>query len=118
MRIAGRRLVIVGIVVIVVLVVAGGVIGGLVATSGTHPGFAAADSYAHGPLAADSGPFLTDREGRVVFLRGTNAVYKRAPFELYADPGKPWNFTRADAQRMAKLGFNVVRLGLIWEGLE
>ncbi|MGA7416714.1 MAG: cellulase family glycosylhydrolase [Acidimicrobiales bacterium] len=114
MRVTGRRVV---ILVAAVLVVAGGVVGGLVATSGTS-GFPAADSYARGPLAANAGPFLTDSQGRVVFLRGVNAVYKRAPFELYADPGTPWNFTAADAQRMAKLGFNVVRLGLIWEGLE
>jgi endoglycosylceramidase len=51
-------------------------------------------------------------------LRGVNAVYKRAPFELYADPGKDWNFSQKDAERMAALGFNVVRLGVIWEGLE
>ena len=115
MRITGRRLV---ILATVVLVVAGGVIGGLVATSGTAPEVPASDSYVHGRLSADSGPFLTDSEGRVVFLRGVNAVYKQAPYELYADPGKPWNFTAADAKRMAKLGFNVVRLGVIWEGLE
>jgi len=41
-----------------------------------------------------------------------------APFELYADPGKDWNFSQEDAERMAALGFNVVRLGVIWEGLE
>jgi endoglycosylceramidase len=114
-RITGRRVL---IIATVVLVVVGGVIGGLVATSGSGPEFPAADSYAHGRLSADSGPFLTDSDGRVVFLRGTNAVYKRAPYELYADPGKPWNFTAADAKRMAKLGFNVVRLGVIWEGIE
>ena len=113
-RVTGRRVV---ILVAVVLVVAGGVVGGLVATSGTT-GFPATDSYVHGPLAANAGPFLTDSQGRIVFLRGVNAVYKRAPYELYADPGRPWSFTAADAQRMAKLGFNVVRLGLIWEGLE
>jgi endoglycosylceramidase len=106
------------IVVVAVLVVTGGVIGGLVATSGTSQEGSASSSYVHGPLAANSGPFLTDSQGRVVFLRGVNAVYKRAPYELYADPGKPWNFTAADAKRMAKLGFNVVRLGVIWEGLE
>ncbi len=54
----------------------------------------------------------------MVFLHGVNAVYKRAPYELYADPGKGWSFTRADAARMALLGFNVVRLGVIWQGLE
>ena len=41
-----------------------------------------------------------------------------APFELYADPGKPWNFSAADASLMARLGFDVVRLGMTWSGLE
>jgi endoglycosylceramidase len=47
-----------------------------------------------------------------------DAVYKRAPFELYPDPGHPWNFDATDAARIARLGFNVVRLGIEWEGLE
>jgi endoglycosylceramidase len=47
-----------------------------------------------------------------------NAVYKHAPFELYDAPGKPWNFSAADAARIASLGFDVVRLGIVWAGLE
>ncbi len=113
MRMTGRRLV---IALIVTVVVAGGVIGGLVATSG--PQVPAANATVQGSLSATSGPYLTDSKGRVVLLRGVNAVYKRAPYELYVDPGKPWNFSQSDAAEMAKLGFNVVRLGVIWEGLE
>jgi endoglycosylceramidase len=71
-----------------------------------------------GLLQATGGPDLTDRWGRVVVLHGVNAVYKRPPFALYADPGKPWDFTPADAARIAALGFNVVRLGIIWQGIE
>ncbi len=71
-----------------------------------------------GPLRAPGGPFLYDRFGRIVTLHGVNAVYKRSPFELYPDPNKPWNFTAADAKAIAGLGFNVVRLGLLWQGLE
>ncbi len=70
------------------------------------------------PLSSPGGPYLYDREGRVVFLHGVDAVYKHAPFELYPDPGKPWNFSAADASLMARLGFNVVRLGMTWSGLE
>jgi endoglycosylceramidase len=70
-----------------------------------------------GPLAARSGPYLTDRYGRVVFLHGVNAVYKRPPFELYPDPRHPWSFTAADASKIAELGFDVVRLGVLWQGL-
>jgi len=73
----------------------------------------------HGPV--DSSfvePFLFDPEGRVVLLHGVNAVYKRPPYEVYVDPGKPWNFDATDASEIARLGFNVVRLGILWEGIE
>jgi len=71
-----------------------------------------------GPIKAPGGPYLYDRDGRVVFFHGVNAVYKYPPFELYPAPGKPWNFSAADASLMARLGFNVVRLGMTWSGLE
>jgi len=71
-----------------------------------------------GPIRAPGGPYLHDSSGRVVFLHGVNAVYKHAPYELFPAPGKPWNFSTADASLMARLGFNVVRLGLTWKGLE
>jgi endoglycosylceramidase len=71
-----------------------------------------------GPARSPGGPFLYDSQGRVIFLHGVDAVYKRRPFELYADPGKPWNFSAADASLMARLGFDVVRLGMTWSGLE
>lgn len=71
-----------------------------------------------GPLRAPGGPYLYDSNGRVVFLHGVNVVYKHLPFEVYPDPGKPWNFSASDASLMARLGFNVVRLGMTWQGLE
>ncbi len=71
-----------------------------------------------GPIRAPGGPYLYDRRGRVVFFHGVNAVYKTAPYELFPAPGKPWNFSVADASLMARLGFNVVRLGMTWRGLE
>ena len=70
------------------------------------------------PLSSPGGPYLYDRSGRVVILHGVDAVYKHAPFELYPAPGQPWNFSAADASLMARLGFNVVRLGMTWSGLE
>jgi Cellulase (glycosyl hydrolase family 5) len=72
----------------------------------------------HGPLSVPGGPFLRDSAGRVVFLHGVNVVYKHAPYEVYPDPGKIWNFGPADASLMARLGFNLVRLGMTWRGLE
>jgi endoglycosylceramidase len=71
-----------------------------------------------GRISAPGGPYLYDRKGRVVFFHGVDAVYKYAPYELYPDQGKPWNFSAADASLMARLGFNVVRLGMTWKGLE
>jgi endoglycosylceramidase len=71
-----------------------------------------------GRIRAPGGPSLYDRDGRVVFFHGVDAVYKHAPYELYPDPGKPWDFSAADASLMSRLGFNVVRLGMTWRGLE
>ncbi len=61
---------------------------------------------------------MYDSAGRVVILHGVNAVYKHAPYELMDIPGKPFSFTATDASEIEKLGFNVVRLGILWEGLE
>lgn len=71
-----------------------------------------------GRLRAPGGPFLRDRNGRVVFLHGVNVIYKHPPYEVFPDPGQPWNFSAAEASLMARLGFNVVRLGITWRGLE
>jgi endoglycosylceramidase len=81
------------------------------------PGVSGAPAVS-GPLHAPGGPFLYDSAGRVVFLHGVNVVYKHAPFEVYPDPGKPWNFDAHDASLIARLGFDVVRLGMTWRGLE
>ena len=53
-----------------------------------------------------------------MFFHGVNAVYKFPPYELYPAPGKSWNFSASDASLMARLGFNVVRLGMTWSRLE
>jgi endoglycosylceramidase len=69
-------------------------------------------------LSSPGGPYIYDSNNRVVFLHGANVVYKHAPYIAYPDPGEPWNFSASDAARMQKLGFNVVRLGIEWQGLE
>ena len=71
-----------------------------------------------GPIISPGGPYLYDKEGRVVIFHGVNAVYKLPPYELYPDPGKPWDLSASDASLMGRLGFNVVRLGMTWKGLE
>ena len=77
-----------------------------------------ASAAVNGPIHSPGGPFLYDRAGRVVLFHGVNAVYKHVPYELFPSPGKPWNLGAADAALMARLGFNVVRLGMTWKGLE
>ena len=94
-----------------------------------------------GIVQARGGPYLTDGLGRRLELHGVNLVAKcgggarattalgtpcvgpaRGPRLAYVlspaarDPGR--RFTAADARTLARLGFNVVRLGIIWEGLE
>jgi len=76
------------------------------------------NTYVNGPLSSKGGPFITDRFGRIVTLHGVNAVYKRAPYTLTVQPGRPNTLGTQDAARIAALGFNVVRLGVIWAGLE
>jgi endoglycosylceramidase len=69
-------------------------------------------------ISAPGGPSMVDNYGRIVTLHGVNAVYKRPPYELTVTPGSPWSFTSTDAAKIAALGFDVVRLGILWEGLE
>jgi endoglycosylceramidase len=116
-----RALLIVLVVLAAVALVLLGAVAGVALTGGAR--VVAADeptsrASLSGYLRADGGPNLTDQWGRVVILHGVNAVYKRPPFELYADPGSAWSFTQADAARIAALGFDVVRLGIIWQGIE
>src|SRR6266550_2109762 len=71
-------------------------------------------------------PFIEDRGGRVVVLHGFNMVWKTPPYyppsSIYPAPyGVTQDasyFDTRDAQLLADHGFNVVRLGLIWKGVE
>jgi endoglycosylceramidase len=94
-----------------------------------------------GIIQAPGGLYLTDGLGRRLELHGVNLVGKCGggavptsapgtpcvgpavgPQLAYVlspaatDPGR--RFTAADAQTLASLGFNTVRLGIVWEGLE
>jgi endoglycosylceramidase len=106
------------------------------------PAAAGADGWAGaGMVQAKGGPFLTDAQGRMLQLHGANLVAKcgggsvdmpeagtpcvgpaQGPRLAYVlspdadDPGR--RFTAADARTLVELGFNEVRLGIIWEGLE
>ena len=60
-----------------------------------------------------TGVWLTNSDGQVVLLHGFNEVYKLAPYDPAAS-----GFSEDDAAFLAANGFNVVRLGVIWAGVE
>jgi endoglycosylceramidase len=60
-----------------------------------------------------SGRWITDARGRVVILHGVNMVYKRPPYYPAAT-----GFGEDDAVFLKRHGFNTVRLGVIYAGLE
>ena len=76
---------------------------------GTAADAAAAPSA---PLS-QHGRWITDARGRVVMLHGVNMVYKRPPYHPSAI-----GFDRADARFLRREGFNTVRLGVIYKGVE
>ncbi len=57
--------------------------------------------------------WITDADGRVVIMHGTNMVYKRPPYYPSAA-----GFGEEDAAFLQSIGFNAVRVGVIWKGLE
>ena len=75
----------------------------------TCTGAASAATYGH------AGRFITDGQGRVVTLHGFNLVNKIQASGYAPDA---IGFGRDDARFIAGNGFNVVRLGIIWKGLE
>jgi len=86
------------------------------AAAAPSPGDPAAGAI--GPVTAPGGPFLVDRYGRAVLLHGVDLVYKVPPYEVEVTGSGPNVLTVPEVQRMAALGFDVVRLGIIWKGLE
>jgi endoglycosylceramidase len=84
---------------------------GSVAASGAHarPMRAGETSGAFG----HRGRWITDARGRVVIVHGMNVVDKLPPYEPAA-----LGFGRDDARFLARHGFDAVRLGFIYKGLE
>ena len=64
------------------------------------------------PLGHD-GRWITDAHGRVVLIHAVNMVYKRPPYYP-----KAIGFGKDDAQFLHRHGFNGVRLGVIYKGVE
>lgn len=72
-------------------------------------------ALAVGPKAplGHSGRWITDARGRAVVLHGVNMVYKLPPYAPSAA-----GFNGPDAAFLHRHGFNTVRLGLIYAGVE
>jgi len=70
-------------------------------------------SAAPRPPLSHEGHFFLDASGRVVFLHGVNMVYKVDSYRPAAT-----GFGRDDARFLRRNGFNTVRLGIIYKGLE
>ncbi|WP_067975443.1 cellulase family glycosylhydrolase [Mycolicibacter icosiumassiliensis] len=92
--------------------------GGNAGMLGTHGAVGHHGTLADGPtptphLLGVTGTWLTDRDGRVIILHGTNEVNKEPPYTPSAD-----GFSEDDAIFLAANGFNVVRLGIEWAAVE
>ena len=62
---------------------------------------------------------LVDKFGREVFFHGVNVVYKIPPYIPRTDVFDPiHSFVEKDMQIISNLGFNVIRLGVMWPGAE
>jgi endoglycosylceramidase len=102
---------------------------------------APASTWSGGFVGAPGGQYLVDAQGRRVQLHGADLVAKcggggrptmapgspcigpaqgpNLPYvlsPLARDPGR--RLTAGDAATLARLGFNFVRLGIVWQGLE
>jgi endoglycosylceramidase len=64
-------------------------------------------------LLRHAGRWLTDSSGRVVIVHGINMVYKRPPYFPAA-----LGFGADDARFLQRIGFDAVRVGVIWTALE
>lgn len=67
----------------------------------------------HGGQLSHAGRWITDASGRVIVLHGTNMVYKLAPFYPAAA-----GFDADDATFLRSIGFNAVRIGVLWQAVE
>src|SRR5258707_11090732 len=60
-----------------------------------------------------AGRWITDAGGRVVIVHGTNMVYKLPPYYP-----STIGFGSDDAEFLNQIGFNAVRVGVIWKAVE
>jgi endoglycosylceramidase len=62
---------------------------------------------------------IKDYDGRERIFHGTNVIEKRFPFVPVTDSFNPLNsFSKEDAEFIAEIGYNTIRLGVLWAGFE
>lgn len=62
---------------------------------------------------------LVDEQGRELRIHGTNVVVKVPPYIPRIDAYDPeWSFSEEDMVNCTKWGFNGIRLGMMWAGVE
>ncbi|KAJ3197631.1 hypothetical protein HK101_002059 [Irineochytrium annulatum] len=71
-------------------------------------------------IVSAKGPLFYDALGRARVLRGTNVVYKGAPWHPDTSPNADprWSFNQQDVDILASHGVTAVRLGIMWPGVE
>ncbi len=74
-------------------------------------------AHAIEPLKVEDGKLL-DARGRQLVLHGINVVYKVAPYHPNEEHGETSSFNETDVRRLKRWGFNAIRLGVQWAGLE
>ena len=63
--------------------------------------------------------FILDKNNRPSIFHGVNVVYKLPPYIPDTEKFDPlYSLSKEDIKIMKKLGFNFVRLGIIWESVE
>ncbi len=90
-----------------------GAAAGAAATLAALLAVAGSAAAAPGHLTTQSGRWITDAKGRIVIVHGLNMVYKLPPYY----PAKT-GFGGDDARFLERHGFNGVRLGVIYAGVE
>merc|ERR1719201_2363786 len=62
---------------------------------------------------------IVDSVGRQRIFHGSNVVYKTTPFiPITTKFDARYSFSAEDADLMASMGYNTIRLGVLWAGLE
>src|SRR3954453_18065282 len=86
-----------------------------ITTAAVFLALAAQAAAAAGPAQplGHNGRWITDHHGRVVLIHAVNMVYKRPPYYP-----KAAGFGANDAHFLHRHGFNGVRLGVIYKGVE